>query len=136
MLVEAMAATFKKRNKGCFNCGDENHLKRDCPRRLIKYQKFALAAIEECTGPKVVNLNLMLMESLFRETPNRDHPPGPLQRKPGANSIFSLKPSTSGSAAVDIPALNDFFLYPQAVPTRVPTRLFRPLPPQTFSWLI
>ena len=31
MLVEAMAATFKKRNKGCFNCGDENHLKMGLP---------------------------------------------------------------------------------------------------------
>ena len=75
------------------------------------------------------------MENLFRETPNRGPPPGPLQQKPGANSIFSLKPSTSGSAAVDIPALNDFFLYPQAVPTRVPTRLLGPLPPQPFGLL-
>ena len=32
-------------------------------------------------------------------------PPGPLQQKPGANSIFYLKHSTSGSAAIDIPAL-------------------------------
>ena len=60
-------------------------------------------------------------------------PPSPLQQKPGANSIFSLKPSTSGSAAVNIPALNDFFLYPEAVPSRVPTGLFGPLPQQTFS---
>ena len=63
-------------------------------------------------------------------------PPGPLQQKPGANSIFSLKPSTSGSAALDIPALNDFLLYPQAVPSRIPTGLFGPLPPQTFSLLL
>ena len=76
------------------------------------------------------------MENLFRETPNRGPPPGPLQQKPEANSIFSLKPSTSGSAAVDVPALNDFFLYPQAVLTRVPTGLFRPLPPQTFGLLL
>ena len=32
-------------------------------------------------------------------------PPGPLQQKPGTNSIFYLKPSTSGSAVIDIPAL-------------------------------
>ena len=63
-------------------------------------------------------------------------PPGPLQQKPGANSIFSLKPSTSGSAALDIPALNDFLLYPQAVPSRIPTGLFGPLPPQTFGLLL
>ena len=60
-------------------------------------------------------------------------PPGPLQQKPGTNSIFSLEASTSGSASIDIPALDDFFLYPQAVPSRVPTGLFGPLPPQTFS---
>ena len=63
-------------------------------------------------------------------------PPGPLQQKPGANSIFSLKPSTPGNAAINIPALSDFFLSPQAVPSRVPTRLFGPLPPQTFSLLL
>ena len=40
MLVEAMAATFKKRNKGCFNCGDENHLKRDCPKKANKIPKI------------------------------------------------------------------------------------------------
>ena len=63
-------------------------------------------------------------------------PPGPLHQKPGAKSIFSLKPSTSGNAAVYIPALNDFLLYPQAVPSRIPTWLFGPLPPQTFGLLL
>ena len=68
--------------------------------------------------------------------PQAGDPPGPLQQKPGANSIFSLKPSTSGSAALDIPALNAFLLYPQAAPSRIPTGLFGPLPPQTFSLLL
>ena len=63
-------------------------------------------------------------------------PPGPLQQKPGTNSIFSLKPSTSSSAAVDIPALNDFLLYPQAAPSKIPTGLFGPLPPQTLGHLL
>ena len=78
---------------------------------------------------------MILKENLFQETPNTG-PPGPLQQKPGATSIFPLKPSISGSAAVNIPALNDFSLYPQAVPSRVPTGLFGPLPPQTFSLLL
>ena len=80
-----------------------------------------------------------MKENLFQETLSRGPPrppPGPLQQKPGENSIFSLKPSTSGSAAVDIPALNNFFLYPQAVPSRVPTGLFGPLPPQNFGLLL
>ena len=29
-----------------------------------------------------------------------------------------------------------FFLYPQAVPSKIPTGLFGPLPPQTFSLLL
>ena len=36
---------------------------------------------------------------------------------------------------IEIPALNDFSLYPQAAPSRVPTGLFGPLPLQTFSLL-
>ena len=48
-------------------------------------------------------------------------PPGPLHQKPGAKSIFSLKPSTSSNAAIYIPALNDFLLYPQAVPSIIST---------------
>ena len=37
-------------------------------------------------------------------------------------------PSTSGSDAIEIPALNDFSLDPQAVPSRASTRVFGPLP--------
>ena len=62
-------------------------------------------------------------------------PPGPLQQNPGANSIFYLKPSTAGRTAVDIPALNAFLLYPQAVPSGIPTGLFGPLPP-TNLWSV
>ena len=67
-------------------------LKGTALRKLIKnLQEFALAAVEECIGPKIVNLNLILKENLFQETPNRGPPhPGPLQQKPEANSIFSL----------------------------------------------
>ena len=61
---------------------------------------------------------------------------GPHQQKPGAIAIFSLKPSTSSNAAINIPALNDFLLFPQAVPSRIPTGLFGPLPPQTIGLLL
>ena len=40
MLVEAMAATFRKGNEGCFNCGDKSHLKRDCPKKANKIPKI------------------------------------------------------------------------------------------------
>ena len=87
--------------------------KRKEKRKSIKIknlQESALATIEECIGPKIASLNLTLKENLFRKTPSRD-PPGALQQKPGANSIFYLKPSTSGSAAIDIPALFLFYYF-------------------------
>ena len=49
---------------------------------------------------------------------------------------FYLFPQTLNITAVDIPALNDFFLYPQAVPSKIPTGLFGPLPLQTFGLLL
>ena len=91
MLAKPMVAALRKGNEGCFTCGDKNHFKRDCLKKVKNLQKSALAAIEECIGPKIVNLNLILKENLFQETPNTG-PPGPLQQKPGATSIFSLKP--------------------------------------------
>ena len=114
MLAETMVAALRKGNEGCFTCGNKNHLKGDCPKKANlkkkkhnNLQKSALAAadVEECIGPKIVNVNLTLKENLFWKTPSRDPRPGPFQQKPGTNSIFSLKPSTSGSAAIDIPAL-------------------------------
>ena len=33
MLAETMAAAFKKRNTGCFTCGDKTHFKKDCPNK-------------------------------------------------------------------------------------------------------
>ena len=112
MLAETMIAALRKGNEGCFTRGNKNHLKEDCPKKAKKkkkkktLQKSALAAsaVEEFIGPKIVNLNLTLKENLFWKTPTRD-PLDPLQQKPGTNSIFSLKPLTSGSATIDIPAL-------------------------------
>ena len=99
---------FKKGNEGCFTCGDKNHFKRDCLKKANKknLQKFALAAIEECIGPKTVNLNLILKENLFQEIPNRRPPRSPTTKTRGK---FYLFPQTLN---INIPALNDFFLYP------------------------
>ena len=36
MLTEIMAADVRKRNEGCFTCGDKNHLKGDCPKKPSK----------------------------------------------------------------------------------------------------
>ena len=104
--------------------------------KIIKtFKKSSLVAIKGYIRLENITLNIMLRESLFQETPSWGLP-GPLQQKPGANSIFSLKPSTSSSAAINISALNDFLLFPKAVPSRIPTGLFGPLPPQTFGLLL
>ena len=82
MLAEIMVAALRKGNEGCFTCDDKNHLKGTVLRKLTKnLQKSALSAIEECNGPKTVNLNLTLKENLFWETPSRG-PPRSLQEHP------------------------------------------------------
>ena len=67
MLAETIAIVFRRGNEGCFACGDKNHLKRDFPKKTDKtnLQESALAAVEECIGPKIVNLNLILNENLL-----------------------------------------------------------------------
>ena len=113
ILAETMAPCFKKGNEGCFTCGDKNHLKRDCPKKVNKnLQEVALTAVEECIGTKTKSKFDIEGKPIPGNSKQGTPPPGPLQQKPGANSIFPLKPSTSGNTAVNIPALNDFFLYP------------------------
>ena len=33
MVAETIAAALRKGNKGCFTCGNKNHLKRDSPKK-------------------------------------------------------------------------------------------------------
>ena len=94
MLAETMVAPLRKGNEGCFTCGDKNHLERDCLKKVKNLQKSALAAIEECIGPKIVSLNLTLKENLFRKTPSRG-PPRSLSTK--TRGKFHLFPQTLNS---------------------------------------
>ena len=47
----------------------------------------------------------------------QETPQVPFNKNRGQIPTFPSNP-TSGSAAMDIPALNDFLIYPQAVPSR------------------
>ena len=131
-----MATTFKKGNEGCFTCGDKNHLERDSPKKANKKPPRICPCCHR--GMHWAKDCKSKFDIKGKPIPgnSKQGPPSPLQQKPGVNSIFSLKPSTFGSAAFNIPALNDFFLYPQAVPSRIPTRLLGPLTPQTIGLLL
>ena len=69
------------------------------------------------------------MKNLFQETSSggRPTPGSPSTKTRGKLYLFP---------AVNIPALNDFFLYPRAAPSKIPTGLSGPLPPQTFGLLL
>ena len=125
----------RKGNKGCFTCRDKNHLKRDCTKKVKKknLQKSVLAAIEKYIGPKSVNLNLILKGNLFWKTPSRRPPRSPLTKTRGK---FHLFPQTLNIRQCCCRYTSPKLLYPQAVPSRIPTGHFGPLPPQTFSLLL
>ena len=128
-----MVAALRKENEGCFTCGVKNHLKRDYPEKANKnLQKSALAAVEECIGPKSVNLNLILKGNLFQRTPSRRRPRSPSTKTRGK---FHLFPQTLNIRQCCRLYTSLKLLYPQAVPSRIPTGLFGPLPPQTFGLL-
>ena len=138
MLVETMVAAFRKGNEGSFTCEDKNHLKRDCPKKANKKPpRICPLCLRGMHWAKDCKSKFDIDEKSIPGNSKQGTPhPGPLQQKPGATSIFPLKPSISGSAAINIPALNDFLLFPQAVTSRIPTRLYGPLPSQTFSLIL
>ena len=39
MVAETIAAALRKGDKGCFTCGNKNHLKRDSPRKALKKKR-------------------------------------------------------------------------------------------------
>ena len=110
MLAETMVAALRKGNEGCFICGNKNHLKRDFPKKAGKNKnkkppKICPRYRRGMHWAKDCKSKFDIERKPILENSKQGPPPGPLQQKPGTNSIFSLKPSTSGSAAIDIPAL-------------------------------
>ena len=94
ILAKTMATTFKKGNKGCFTCGGKDHLKRDCPKKANKKPpKICPRCRREIDWAKICKSKFDIEGKPIPGNSKQGTPlPGPLQQKPGANSIFSLKP--------------------------------------------
>ena len=135
MLAEAMAAAFKKGNEG-----DKSHLKKDCPKKRTEKVKTVKKPpgvcprcrkgvhwTKECQSKYDVEGNPISGNSKMGT------PWVPINKNQGQTPSF---PSNPQHPAVDIPALNDFILFPQAVPSRIPTGPYGPLPPQTFGLIL
>ena len=114
IVAETMVAALRKGNEGCFTCGNKNHLKRDCSKKAKKYIYIKIKKPPKicprcCRGLHWAQDCKSKFDIKGKRIPRNSKqgtpPPGPLQQKPGANSIFYLKPSTSGSAAINTPAL-------------------------------
>ena len=131
-----MTAVFRKGNKGCFTCGDKNHLKRDCAKKANKKPtKIYPHCHRGMHWAKDVNLNLVFKENLFQKTPSRGAPRSPSTKTRGKFHLFPQILNIR-QCCHRYTSPNDFFLYPQAVPSRIPTGLFGPLPPQTIGLLL
>ena len=92
MLAETMAAAFRKGNKGCFTCGDKNHLKRDCPMKANKkLPRICPRFHRGMHWAKDCKSKFDIEGKSIPRNSKQGTPPGPRQQKPGANSIFSLK---------------------------------------------
>ena len=139
MLAKTMATAFRKGNEGYFTCGDKNHLKRDCPKKANK--KTTKICPRCCRGmhwAKDCKSKFNIEGKPIPRNSKQGTPPPPA-RSPSTKTRgkFYLVPQTLNIwQCCCIPALNTFFLYPQAVPSRVPTGLFGPLPPQNFGLLL
>ena len=92
MLAETMAAAFRMGNEGYFTCGDKSHLKRDYAKKANKKLPRICHRCHCCIASKIVNLNLILRENLFRETPNRGPHQFPDDKNQGQILSFPSNP--------------------------------------------
>ena len=96
--------------------------------KIIKsFQKSALVSIKGYIRLKYVNLNMIL-----KETPSWGLPRS-LSTK--TRDKLYLFPQTLNSQQYCHPCinLNHFLLFPQTIPSKIPTGFFGPLPPQIFG---
>ena len=144
MVAKTMVATFRKGNERCFTCGDKTHLKRDCPKKAKNkqtnkqtnkqpkntFQKICPHCCREMHWAKECKSKFDIEGKPIPENSKQETPQVPFNKKQGQIPSF---PSNPQHPAV---LLNDFLLCPQAIPSRIPTRLFGSLPSQTFGLLL
>ena len=140
MVAKTMVATFRKGNEGCVKCGDKNHLKRDFPKKAKKKRKEkkknhnTSKSLPPCHREmhcaKECKSKFDIEGKPIPENSKQETPQVPFNKKQGQIPSF---PSNPQHPAV---LLNDFLLCPQAIPSRIPTRLFGSLPSQTFGLLL
>ena len=102
MLVETIAAAFKKGDERCFACGDKTHWVREC-RSKYDVEGKPISGNSKLGTPQV-----------------------PIHKNQGQTSSFPSNPQHP--AVLPVIYLNDFLLFPQAVPFRIPARLLDPYP--------
>ena len=103
---------FKKGNERFFTCGDKNRLKRDCPKKANqKPPKICPSCHRGMHWAKDGKFKFDIEGKPIPKNSKQGTSQVPYNKNQG-QILFSLKPSTSNSAAINIPALNDFFLYP------------------------
>ena len=102
MLVETIAAAFKKGNERCFACGDKTHWVREC-RSKYDVEGKPISGNSKLGTPQV-----------------------PIHKNQGQTSSFPSNPQHP--AVLPVIYLNDFLLFPQAVPFRIPARLLEHYP--------
>ena len=136
MLAKPMVAALRKGNEGCFTCGDKNHFKRDCLKKVKNLQKSALAAIEECIGPKIVNPNLTLKGNLFRGNSKQGTLQVPFNKNQGQIPSFPSNPQQLAALQSIYQPEMPFSFTPRQSPLEYLPDFLDPCPQQTFGLLL
>ena len=131
-----MVAALRKGNEGCFTCGDKNHFKRDCLKKVKNLQKSALAAIEECIGPKIVNPNLTLKGNLFRGNSKQGTLQVPFNKNQWQIPSFPSNPQQLAALQSIYQPEMPFSFTPRQSPLEYLPDFLDPCPQQTFGLLL
>ena len=133
MLAETVVAALRKGNERCFTCGDKNHLKRDCPKKANnKPPKICPRCRREKHWAKECKSKFDIEGKPIPGNSKQETTQVPFNKNQGK---FHLFPQPLNLRQCCSQYTSPKLLYPPAVPSRIPTGLFGPLPPRTFGLL-